>query len=98
MACSSLHVWHMPDSDDLTWCNTFFGPFAGEFPGDYGWDTAGLSADPETFAKYREIEIIHARSASDILLSAHVNSVLRWLRQELQMWFLAAVTRCWLPH
>ncbi|WCJ19816.1 Chlorophyll A-B binding family protein [Euphorbia peplus] len=48
----------------------------GEFPGDYGFDVAGLSKDSTAFDRYFNFEILHARWAMLAALGALIPEIL----------------------
>ena len=62
-----LSGWYGPD------CKKWLGPntagsgvpdyLTGEYPGDYGWDSAGPAADPEAIKRLCKAEVLHDRWA-----------------------------------
>ena len=65
---------------------------SGGYPGDNGWDAAGLAADPTAFAAYRAAELIHARWALSGTLGCLTPGLLAKyaaLRFDASVWFQA---------
>ena len=73
LAPSPVAMFAMAGGKNSAWYganrNKWLGPFSsggvddylsGEYPGDYGWDTAGFAADPKTFESYCETQLIAA--------------------------------------
>ena len=66
VAMFATAAWYSPERSE--WLGPFYDAstpdyLTGEYPGDYGWDTAGLAAGPTTIFAYGEAELTHARWA-----------------------------------